>query len=449
METKLILTGWRLARVLFRRDLWLSLLFLANTVLVVPPAFAQQSVVLVYSGNLDGELEPCGCSETGDMGGIKRQVAMIDQLRAADPNLFLVSSGGLLSSSHAYDKLTSEFILKGVSALGYDALGVQWSDLAYGEAFLASTPLPWVASNWKANDFQVQRVIDRGGQKLAVFSWLDPAVAPAVGVHMGGASASADVDALESKIKSAKQAGMLTLLTTTLPLKQLQQRFPLENVDIVLLQSAYEKYRDPLLLDGTLFLQPGSRGMRLARAVINFSADRKVLSFSHDIIDLPPAVKDAPRMQAWYDGYNAAVKAAYQASVEVRKAAQSGERRYVGADACKTCHLAAYDRWSLSRHAQAYDALQRVNKAFDADCIGCHTVGFNRDGGFIDAEVTTNLANVQCESCHGAGRDHVATQGKKRSENNGWEKAAICAQCHVEKHSPDFKVDAYWPKVAH
>lgn len=434
-----------------RRNLWLSLLLLlfVGSSVAAQSALAQGRAVLVYTGNLDGELEPCGCSETGDMGGIKRQVAMIDQLRAAEPNLYLVSSGGLLSSAHAYEKLTSEFILKGVSALGYDALGVQWSDLAYGEAFLASTPLPWVASNWKANDFQVQRVIDRGGQKLAVFSWLDPVAAPAVGVHMGGASASADVDALEAKIKDAKHAGMLTLLATTLPQKQVQQRFPLMNVDIVLLQSAYEKYRDPLLLDGTLFLQPGSRGMRLGRVVINFAADRRVTSFSHDIITLPPAVSDSPRMQAWYDSYNAAVKAAYQASVEISKATQSGERGYVGVDACKTCHLAAYERWSQSRHAQAYDALQRVNKAFDADCIGCHTVGFNRDGGFIDAEVTANLANVQCESCHGAGRDHVATQGKKHSENNGWEKAAICAQCHVEKHSPDFKFDAYWPKVAH
>ncbi len=48
------------------------------------------SMTLIYSGNLDGELEPCGCTAEGDLGGIKRRVTMIDRLREKVPDLFLV-----------------------------------------------------------------------------------------------------------------------------------------------------------------------------------------------------------------------------------------------------------------------------------------------------------------------------------------------------------------------
>ena len=34
-------------------------------------AAAAQTATLIYSGNLDGELEPCGCTAEGDLGGIR------------------------------------------------------------------------------------------------------------------------------------------------------------------------------------------------------------------------------------------------------------------------------------------------------------------------------------------------------------------------------------------
>src|SRR3990170_6934905 len=131
----------------------------------LPPVWADgesYDVSIVYSGNLDGELEPCGCSAEGDLGGIRRQATLVQQLRAENPDLFVISSGGFLSSESANDRLKSEYILKGIATLGYDAIGVQWSDLSYGPEFLETTPLPWTASNWIAkDDIQSQRSITR------------------------------------------------------------------------------------------------------------------------------------------------------------------------------------------------------------------------------------------------------------------------------------------------
>jgi len=412
-------------------------------------AAAPANFTLVYSGNLDGELEPCGCAEEGDLGGLKRQATTVDRLRSQKPDLFLVSSGGLLSSMQAHERLTSEFILTGIKAIGYDALGVQWTDLGYGTAFIAGRDLPWIASNWIGKEFAPAVLIERGGVRLAVFSWLDPEDSPHKDTRAGDSPAHARKDELLAALKAAKAQGQVTLLSTALAREAVIQSFNLSDVDVVLVKSAYEKYGQPVLVDGTLFLQPGSRGMRLGRVDIALDGRGKVASFEHEVISMPPSVPDAPRMQAWYDAYNAAVKAAYLRSVAIRKASESGERDYVGAERCQSCHATAAAVWANTPHARAYDTLERVGKAFDPYCIGCHTVGFKEEGGFVDKEVTAHLSHVQCENCHGKGRAHVVSGGKEPLGHAGWEKAAMCGQCHIQKHSPSFDLDRYWPKIAH
>lgn len=427
------------------------LLFLSVVLIGLAGTQARAGVplTLVYTGNLDGELEPCGCAVEGDMGGLKRHGTVIDQLRAASPSLFLVSSGGLLSSYHAHERITGQFILKAIATFGYDGVGVQWSDLAYGPGFITAHALPWVSSNWRGTEFQAERRIEKGAHKLALFSWLDPAASPQTDIRAGGNPADPERESIQAAISRAKDAGYTTLLLTTLPAEQLRAEFSLARVDVVLLKSKYEVYGEPALQEGTLFLQPGSRGMRFARVDIDLDAQGKVAAFRHEVIPMPPSVKDSPRLQQWYDDYNAEVKAAYERSVAIRKANDSGTRRYVGARSCESCHPSQYQKWATTRHSHAYEALERVNKAFDPDCIRCHTVGFDQDGGFIDKDVTEHLSNVQCENCHGSGRDHVAAQGMKPLANAGWEKTAMCAQCHVPKHSPAFAFDQYWPKIAH
>lgn len=406
-------------------------------------------VTLMYGGNLDGELEPCGCAETGNMGGLKRHVTVIDDARRIQPDLLLISSGGLLSSVHAHERITGDFILQGIAKMGYDAVGVQWTDLAYGAPFVAPYGLPWVSSNWRGDTFAPERIVEKQGRRFAVFSWLDPDTSPQADVRAGGNPVDARAASVMTRIRAARAGGAVTILLTTLSTDKAATLFDLSSVDILFVESGYEKYAEPVLKDGTLILRPGSRGMRFGRLGIEFAGSGRIASFTHDVITMPPDVADSPRMQDWYVAYNAAIKAAYERSVAVRKAADSGSRPYVGVDACKACHAQEHAVWSQTKHARAYDALDLVGKAFDEDCIGCHTVGFNRDGGFIDKDVTSHLANVQCESCHGPGRTHAASGGKERTAHADWQPAQMCGQCHVPKHSPEFDLNRYWPRIDH
>ena len=101
---------------------------------------------IVYTGRLLGELEPCGCTLDSDMGGIRRLATVVDRMREVNPNLVLLSTGGLFGLTQPAHKVTNRFILEGIAALDYDAIGLLRQDFVYGLEALAAKPLPWVAS---------------------------------------------------------------------------------------------------------------------------------------------------------------------------------------------------------------------------------------------------------------------------------------------------------------
>lgn len=406
-------------------------------------------VTLLYSGNLDGELEPCGCSPEGNFGGIRRRATLLERLRDQRPDAFFVSAGGLLSGFAANGRITNEYILKGFALLDYDAIGLQWADLQYGEAFLKQPTLPWVASNWHDDRFDHERRVKRGGRTLAFFDWLDPDSAPQQAMQGDHRQVTDAADGLRKAIVRARADGALTVLATTLSLQDAQRLLPLEDIDVLLIKANYEEYGEPQHIGKTLVLQPGSRGMRLGRVDLTLDAQGRIASWRHEVIPLPKTVADAPRLAPWYAEYNARVKENYQRMAALRKAQVQGETPFAGADACQSCHGEAYAKWGDSKHSQAFSALEDVNKSFDPDCLQCHTVGFNKPGGFIDMDVTASLTDVQCESCHGAARQHVASGGSAPVANDAWQPKQMCAQCHTQPHSPAFDFGKYWSKIKH
>lgn len=414
--------------------------------------FAEQSghpVTLIYSGNLNGELEPCGCTKDGDLGGLRRRATMVAQLRRQYPDLFLISSGGLLAIDSATDRIKNKYILKALRKLDYDAIGVQQRDLVFGPELLTSEQLPWVASNRGDDSFRSSRRITHNKTSLSFFSWMNPQNVLLHKMQAKPITAKRGIQLMLKDIRRAKQQGDLIVLTTSQPLAEIQKSIDLENIDILLIRAAHEVYGPPQQIGHTLVLQPGSRGMRLGYVDILVNRYHRIQSYQHHVIPLPTSIAEAADMSGWYEEYNAELKQDYLKRVELRKAAETGQSPYAGADQCRPCHQAAWQGWQNSRHARAFASLEKVGKSFDPNCVGCHSVGFEKTGGFIDNQLTGRLENVQCESCHGAGQAHVTSNGTAPLEHKGWPKEKICRQCHVGSHSPSFSVQKYWPKVAH
>lgn len=405
-------------------------------------------LTLVYTANLNGELEPCGCAVESDLGGIKRRAHMIQTLRKNNPDMVLLSSGGLLSSNSPRDKLKGLYILKGIATMNYDAIGVQWRDLSFGSGFIKQETLPWISSNWIGDDFNKTKTIKRNNLSLAVFNWQDPKKAPQRQMEGEHAVVNNDLDKFRTTLANSHDNN-LNVVLTTLSLKKARKRLPLKHIDILVIRAVDEQFAEPKMQDTTLVLQPGTRGMRIAKIDINLDKNRRVKGYKQKVIRLPNTVPDAQYLTSWYDEYNARVKQAYEKRVATRKKLETGESPYAGEAACKTCHAAQHKVWQNSKHARAFEQLEAVNKAFDPDCIGCHTVGFEKPGGYIDATVTANLMHVQCESCHGEARAHVKSGGGKPVANKHWPKQKMCAQCHIGSHSPGFDLNRYWQQISH
>ncbi len=412
------------------------------------PVVAQTPLTVIYSGNLDGELEPCGCSLDSDFGGIQRQATFIDKQRAQDDNLVLINSGGLFSQELGADPIKDGFILSGVKALNYDAIGVQWQDLTHGSDFLTGSDLPFISANWKTDQLATSKTFTRKGVTFFFSQWLDPLTSP-YRTLPALSPIHADSSVLAKELTQAENAGAVTILSTSLSLADAQQQLPLEAVDMLIIKSGYEQYAEPRDVDGMLVLQPGSRGQRLAKLELQISNNGELTAWKQQVFELPDLVPNAPRLDAWYANYNQALREDYEQRVKLRKAQKRDGNDYLGAEQCKTCHQAAYDTWSESEHAKAYDDLEVVGKAFDSHCIGCHVVGFMQPGGFLDINMSSHLTAVQCENCHGNGREHASSAGQTATLNKGKPKEALCSQCHVKEHSPGFNMEQYWPKIAH
>jgi hypothetical protein len=79
---------------------------------------------------------------------------------------------------------------------------------------------------------------------------------------------------------------------------------------------------------------------------------------------------------------------------------------------CGNCHVDHQNKWIGTAHGDAYAGLVNSGGAQDF-CYGCHTVSQNGNqvSGAAGWNVVQDTAyhDVQCESCHGPGVDHIET----------------------------------------
>jgi len=117
---------------------------------------------------------------------------------------------------------------------------------------------------------------------------------------------------------------------------------------------------------------------------------------------------------------------------------QSGS--YVGSEKCAPCHSDIDGPWKNTRHAKAIESLKKSGQEKLPACVKCHVTGFEKDGGFIDYELTPEMAGVQCEVCHGPGSSHIAGPSAKNITKDPG--AALCRQCHTQGQDPGFNYEA-------
>jgi len=135
------------------------------------------------------------------------------------------------------------------------------------------------------------------------------------------------------------------------------------------------------------------------------------------------------------DDYHGALDAFWNARSGRDKAADSP---FVDPARCAQCHPDQYEFWKSTDHARAYSTLAITNQHNDAECFGCHTVGFGEKGGFAHPGEAVGFENVQCAACHGPGAGHLAGGIEYLGGRHLTKVGSTCVQCHDESHDSDF-----------
>ena len=120
---------------------------------------------------------------------------------------------------------------------------------------------------------------------------------------------------------------------------------------------------------------------------------------------------------------------------------------------CGNCHVGHQRDWKTSAHSGAFETLVSSGHA-QPSCYGCHTVSERGNGLAAPAgwNVVQDSAyhNVQCESCHGPGLEHVTEPDRPGNRPLAHatlaDTAASCASCHSGIHQP-FAEE--WTQSAH
>jgi hypothetical protein len=376
-----------------------------------------QEVVILIAGDINGYLSPCGCTKPMQ-GGIRRLASAVKANTVAGQTIFLFN-GGFVAGNSRQDQLKAEAIGEALGRLKVTAVNLNERDTSLG--------VPLVES------------ITRLSSKKVVASDLEaPGFLPDV------RSLGFRIQAVGSKDRLAGfNADSRSLFAGTLPRIVMVQGDPntsatwTKGAKLVITSKATQAMNAPEKKNGSWWVFPGEKGKQILRLTWNGKQFT-----SYRVINLGPEWDDNKDVSLIYSRY---LKRVTSEKLLEQMPRSEGEK-FAGSKTCGSCHADAYKIWANSLHSSALKTLENDGHDRDPDCVSCHVVGLDKNTGFMDRSSTPELADVGCESCHGAGSAHSMKPESVDMIKIG---ANSCMSCHVKNHSPKFDYEKYWQKIKH
>ncbi len=439
--------------------------------------------VVFYSSTVHGNLEVCGCP-IHPLGGVARRAGYINAFKRRSPDAatLQVDAGFIFGDEtnaagelREDIRLMNDWIVRANEVLELDVVNLGFRDLRYA-GMLLNPSATWagkpkaeksalISSNIKPLDSSrvspAPYVI-----KIATAKRLPQPIRIAfIGVsdtapeeHQAALKASGLVinDPLESvkaTLAEVHDKADVTVVVGFLSLPMVN-RLARQNDDLDVIINTDERglVPDPRQINNALVVYAAKETKHLGELRFYVDKEGTVDRFTARYVELDEVIPDDPQLLAITKQARKEIDIVQnRLAEEEAKAfvAANGNQPspYVTSEACAKCHKTEYDIWQKSRHSKAFAALETKQRTFDAACIGCHSLGFQKPGGFVNIKATEHLANVQCESCHGPGAEHVAKPTVALYKTPA--KNESCLICHDRENSPDFDFAKYWPVVAH
>jgi len=364
-------------------------------------------VVILYTGGTKSHLEPCGCYQE-QSGGLPRRAYAVNQFRKRGFQTLLVDAGNIFDGKAEIDARRCETNMKALTAMQYSAVALSESDLVYSDAYLSRqrtvASFPFLAPDGRRDNFTQSFLIKQVGQHTIAF---------VVGEACEEAVSQSDVVVALGAIEDS------------------------EHIDVVI---SPDEITEKASEDGPLYVGCKPEGQTLGVLALWMDVSGKLTRHHATALALTGEVDASESVRQLLTDFYREI-ASENRSQDSRLFAeqlleQQAENGYASATACQQCHEQEYLQWSATRHAFAYETLLKKERYFDAGCVSCHTTGFGYATGFQIEEQDSALKGVQCETCHGPGKQHVGNP--KKSNIRSAADTSLCLQCHDPKHSPGF-----------
>jgi hypothetical protein len=394
--------------------------------------------VVFFSGDIHGNLEVCGCP-IHPLGGVARRMGYVNAFRKRSPNAstILVDTGNIFSDEvdaartdlRPDARLMNDWIVRANETMPLSVVNLSYRDLRYAKGFLGPDAKlkPEKSAVVSAN----VRSEDPAKSKLAPYS-IVTATAPRLkkpvriafiglsdlapeeyqeGVKASGfviddplAAAKATLAEVRDKADVTVILGYLRMTTAN---KIANQN---DDVDVIIASDGRGLVPDPKQVNNALVMFGAKETKHLGELRMYADAEGVIDRFTARYVELDEVIPDDQPMLAMTKQARREIDAAQTRMAEAESA--HGESPYAGSDSCLKCHKTEAQVWQKSRHAHAFAALETKQRIFDAACVGCHSVGFQRQG-FVNIKATPQFANVGCESCHGPGAEHRQAAEKR------------------------------------
>ncbi|RJQ54856.1 MAG: hypothetical protein C4526_04725 [Nitrospiraceae bacterium] len=389
-----------------KRILLINLLL--SIFLAAPAAYGKERVLnVLYTGSLQGELEPCGCSPKTDFGGLARLSGYLkENKKKLSPNI-LIDAGNFSGEDTPQGRLKTETLLKAYGIIGYDAVAFGKREAVFREDFLSHVS--------KKN--RIRAVYDSPHYTKSIMTKKDK-----LNIHLG------------TNPERYEKGKVNILLSDT----DISDAETIKGWDVIILSSG-EEIEEPLKANGTIIISGSQRGKKLGILTLRFDNAGNIKDYRHRWQPLGSDIREDKAVRSVLNDYDLRVARLFKEDIKPLT-----EAKYLGVEKCAECHQPFVESWKKTKHAGAFSSLERVGKSFDPECVICHAVGFG-EGGFYNMEATPGLAGVQCEVCHGAGREHLPVMEKPLQPVT----EPVCLKCHTKDRSPDFSYESYREKITH
>jgi hypothetical protein len=444
--------------------------------------------VLAITGELDGYIEPCGCTgKENQKGGLSRRQNFLNAMRSAGWPVVAVDLGSQVKRFGRQAEVKYQSIADGIRQMGYSGIGFGPADLRLpaeelvaAVASVGTEPTPFLSANvgllgLDANITPRFRVVEIGGLRIGITAVLGDSKAGGI---RNDAIEIASAESALSEITPLLQQGncdhqVLLSWATPEETRSLAAVYP--QFDIVVTAGGADEppAQLPELPSGGRLVELGHKGM-YAVAVGFFPGTDQPLRSQR--VPLDARWGEAREMIQLLASYQRQLESLGLDGLGLSAMRHPTGRRFAGSAACSDCHAYAYEVWESSAHAAALTTLEEQDPRRDGDpeCLSCHVVGWAPqrfepfEGGFLSMAKTPHLAHNGCENCHGPAAAHAAVErgdvrasqaerdrlreelvltlgtpeGKQQAVSN-------CLECHDLDNSPQFDFDEYWPSVDH